>query len=563
MSPALAKHAAPISMLSWVFLALGLGVFALAGIGWSSHVRHDGDQVAAKVVYAGVPVEGLTPEAVEDVVAERAQQVLSQDVTIEVGDQALSVPLNRLGFSYDIATNTRDILETRHQGTVWSQFSSWAVGGFATAKVDEVWSFDRQAASTALEHHPGLTPTVVREPEIVSEDGHLIAVHGQAGTEADVDGIVDALSKIDLLNPPRTIEAVVDTRPPEVTDLQVDQLAEHLNDLTSEGVDVAVEGRQVVLPESTLNRYLSATVENGQLVPHVDGPGLQQTLESTFVGPVGDFTHPTFNVVDDQIQVVSVGETPPVCCKAGIGEWLGTRLIEGAAGPFSLPSRPSTDPELTALADGSYIVDKVSEFTTPHHCCETRVKNIDRIADIVRGYYLIPGETLSLNAFVGPRTKENGFFSAGAIRQGHLISEVGGGVSQFATTIFNAAFFAGLDFVEYQSHSIYFSRYPYGREATISNPRPDLSFTNTTPYPILIWTSYTDTSITVSMYSTNYVDVVDLGQTSSRRGQCTHVDTKRQRTYQDGTVVVDGFVADYRPAEGLDCNGKEIPEPDF
>ena len=51
-------------------------------------------------------------------------------------------------------------------------------------------------------------------------------------------------------------------------------------------------------------------------------------------------------------------------------------------------------------------------------------------------------------------------------------------MSQFATTIFNAAFFAGLDFVEYQSHSLQFSRYPAGREATISWPEPDLVFEN-------------------------------------------------------------------------------------
>ena len=176
----------------------------------------------------------------------------------------------------------------------------------------------------------------------------------------------------------------------------------------------------------------------------------------------------------------------------------------------------------------------MGEFTTPHNCCETRVRNIQRIADIVRGVYLVPGETISLNEYVGPRTVENGFFSAGAIRQGHLIEEVGGGVSQFATTIFNAAYFAGMDFVEYRSHSLYFSRYPYGREATISNPAPDLVMTNTTNHPILIWTSYTDESITVSMYSTKHIEIEELDQRTSSRGACTHVETDRQRTYPDG-----------------------------
>src|SRR5690606_41819913 len=67
-------------------------------------------------------------------------------------------------------------------------------------------------------------------------------------------------------------------------------------------------------------------------------------------------------------------------------------------------------------------------------------------------------------------------------RSSDLVPTVGGGVSQFATTLFNAAFFAGFDFLDYQSHSIYFSRYPYGREATISWPAPDLKIQNTTDY---------------------------------------------------------------------------------
>jgi vancomycin resistance protein YoaR len=266
-------------------------------------------------------------------------------------------------------------------------------------------------------------------------------------------------------------------------------------------------------------------------------------------------------MTDGVVGVLTPGEAPPVCCEAGVGEWLGQQILAGSTGPFGLQSRPTVDPALTAWADGSLIVENVGEFTTPHNCCESRVRNIQRIADIVRGVYLVPGETLSLNEYVGPRTAENGFIAAGAIRQGHLIQEVGGGVSQFATTIFNAAYFAGLDINEYRSHSLYFSRYPYGREATISNPAPDLVMTNTTAHPVLIWTSYTDTSITVSMYSTKNVEVAEIGQRTSSRGACTHVETDRQRTFTDGRVVVDTFIADYRPAEGIDCNGNPIPEP--
>jgi hypothetical protein len=63
------------------------------------------------------------------------------------------------------------------------------------------------------------------------------------------------------------------------------------------------------------------------------------------------------------------------------------------------------------------------------------------------------------------------------------------------------------------------------------------------------------------MYSTTNVEVAEIDQRTSSRGACTHVETDRQRTFSDGRVVVDTFLADYRPAEGVDCNGNPIPEP--
>lgn len=166
-----------------------------------------------------------------------------------------------------------------------------------------------------------------------------------------------------------------------------------------------------------------------------------------------------------------------------------------------------------------------------------------------------------MNDFVGERTREKGFVSAGTIQQGHFKDDVGGGISQFATTLFNAAFFAGLEFDDYQSHTIYISRYPYGREATLNYPDVDLAFINNTPYGVLMWAEYTGTSITLQMYSTQYWDVEETGQSSWRSGACRSVETFRTSTSPDGEVVEDSVQARYRPGEGLDCNGNATPKP--
>jgi hypothetical protein len=562
MSGDLAKHAAPLSVFTWAFLALGLLLFALAGLGWSNHVASEGELVAHNVSYAGVSMGGAVPSQVESTVADRAAAVLGHEVTIDFGEGELALPLETIGFSYDRQATAAAILGARHRGSVWRQFSSWAIGGLGTQVVEERWSFDPDQARIALDDHPGLTPIEVVEPRIEPDGrGRLVLIEGVIGTEADIDQIVERLGDVDLTRPPDRVEIDVETILPTVSEEQARETVDHLNELTGEGVEISVNGRHATLTAATVQAHLVIDLGGGDIGARFDGDGLHATLEDTIVGPVGPFLEPTFEVNDDDVTVMTTGEPPPVCCRPGVGEWLGGRIMDGASGPFGLQSRPTDDPALVAWADGSLIVEKVSEFTTPHACCETRVLNIQRMADLVRGVYLVPGETLSLNEFVGPRTVENGFLPAGAIRQGHLIQEVGGGVSQFATTIFNAAYFAGMDFEEYRSHTIYFSRYPYGREATISNPAPDLVMTNTTDYPILIWTSYTGESITVSMYSTSHIMVDELDQRTSRRGACTHVETDRQRSYPDGRVLVDTFVADYRPAEGVDCSGNPIPPP--
>jgi vancomycin resistance protein YoaR len=200
------------------------------------------------------------------------------------------------------------------------------------------------------------------------------------------------------------------------------------------------------------------------------------------------------------------------------------------------------------------IIEPIGTFTTNHAAGEPRVQNIHRIADIIQGAVIAPGATFSVNDYVGRRTTANGFVSAPVIDENYKFTEdVGGGISQFATTIFNAAFFSGLDIPSYFMHGIYISRYPYGRESTISFPSPDVRIRNNTPYGVLIWPTYTGTSITVTMYSTKYVSGEQTNQTKEMKGVCTAVTTERTRTYVDGRKTTDKFSGLYSPAEGVMC----------
>jgi vancomycin resistance protein YoaR len=158
-------------------------------------------------------------------------------------------------------------------------------------------------------------------------------------------------------------------------------------------------------------------------------------------------------------------------------------------------------PKLTTeQAEALGIRRQLGHFTTRHACCEARVKNIHRIADLLDHTVVRPGETFSVNAAVGPRSVDTGFVLAPGIEDGEMVDSIGGGVSQFATTLFNAVYFAGYDIVERQPHSYWFTRYPMGHEATLGYPKPDLAFKNDSAAGLVIDTSYTDTSITVTLF---------------------------------------------------------------
>ncbi|MGC4093945.1 MAG: VanW family protein [Polyangiaceae bacterium] len=180
------------------------------------------------------------------------------------------------------------------------------------------------------------------------------------------------------------------------------------------------------------------------------------------------------------------------------------RAARGTERRAELGLELGAEPELTtAQAEALSIRGRVSSFTTRHPCCERRVDNIHRIADLLDGLLVKPGETVSVNAVVGPRTAKNGFVPAPTIEEGEMVETIGGGISQFATTFFNALFYGGYDIIERQPHTYWFTRYPMGHEATLSFPKPDLIFRNDTQAGMLIHTAYSKTSISVIIFGDN------------------------------------------------------------
>ena len=206
--------------------------------------------------------------------------------------------------------------------------------------------------------------------------------------------------------------------------------------------------------------------------------------------------------------------------------------------------------EAEALAFSGF--SKLSDFSTFHSCCADRVVNIQTMANTVSGHVVMPGETFSINATVGARTSAKGYRPAGAIIGGYIVccdqpQNIGGGTSQFGTTFYNALYFAAVEDVPTNlrasgtvnsPHTLYFSRYPAGREATMSFPDHDIRFVNDTASPILITTHHigrTGTRINVKFWGDNGGRVVTARHSCRPPGSSTIFPEVNQPTSGCGT----------------------------
>jgi hypothetical protein len=178
------------------------------------------------------------------------------------------------------------------------------------------------------------------------------------------------------------------------------------------------------------------------------------------------------------------------------------------------------DPSVTTESlEAMGIRHLVSSFTTYMDCCQNRVVNIQLMADAVDMAIVAPGGNFNLNAYVGPRTEAKGYLPAGTIINFQLVDTIGGGVSQFATTLYNAVFWGGYQDIEHRPHTQWFSRYPEGIEATVNWGGPELIFRNNTDRHILINTRHTGTSVTVRIFGDNDGRIVK----GEQRGGRTHL----------------------------------------
>jgi vancomycin resistance protein YoaR len=503
-----------------------LGLLVLFGGIYLTGYLLTSDRVPRGTTVSGVDIGGLRPAAAKQTLADELEERAAEPIMVTAFSQRGRVDPAEAGMTVDIDASVEQAGGGRswHPARIWDSLT----GG---DDLEAVVTVDEDALDEELRGFTREVDTPAREGRVVFRGDSAVARQPRAGEVVDLDAARAAVRDAFLAEESAPVELPTTVDEPDVDKQDVSRaMEEFANPAVSASVLIELEGERIELRPRDYTRALSMVAEDGELVPRLHEKrlmrGLRPRMERSALAP----RDATVRLVGGRPQVVPAKRGVTFDPDDVTSAFLDVVVADGAERSLTVDGVVDRPDFTTAEARALRITEEVSEFTTYFPHSDYRNTNLGRAAELINGTVLKPGDVFSLNETVGERTAENGFTKGFIISDGVYKEDFGGGVSQVATTTFNAMFFAGLKDIEHKPHSFYIDRYPVGREATVAWPYVDLKFENDTPYGVLVeaWidpsSPSTSGAMHVRMWSTKYWRIV-AGQ--SERYNFTEPETRR------------------------------------
>ncbi len=495
-----------------LFALLPIALFLLpAGVFWVDRSIAEGE-VPRNVSIAGIDVSGLSYDDAILTIQAYEQQLQTTPAVFTVNDHQFQLDPSSVSVEADEVAAVDEAIAQRTEGGSISRFWSW-LGGFSEpVDVHLPITMDREAIDDQLSIWQDVAiPNRAYEGSVAVVDMEVVVEYPQSGEQLDIPSSTEIVVETLSILPGREARLPVAEHKPQVTNSDVDTAAVQVRRIINSDViltNADIDYAQTFTPEEISRAVYTEISTNPVEVTIL----LDQAVVSDLLEPhQSEFELPP---VSAKFKAkISNGEVYYIPGRYGTKEntpAVTEELLKAAkgskAGPF--PVSQGDEPRLTnEEADAYGPMGLVSKFTT-NTPGKNRVHNIHLMADTVDEYVVFPGQTFSINEVVGPRTVEKGYLEDCAIINGAVSCEghpanIGGGVSQFSTTLYNAVFYGCYEDVEHKPHSLYFSKYPEVIEATMGFPSPDVKFRNNSEAPVIIRTAYTSSTITVLFYGNN------------------------------------------------------------
>jgi vancomycin resistance protein YoaR len=478
--------------------AAGALVIALLAVGVV--FAGSADRIAAGVTVAGLNVGGLEAQQAEQKLAARARRLAAVPIAFKAGGRTWPIAPAQIALRVDWAAAVRHGLD-EGSGAIPLRGLKRVRLRLLGANVEPTASYEERTLDRRLDSIARAVDVRGREAAIVMRNGQPVVVPGEAGRKLDREAatgtIVGALSGFE--RSPVALPVVIDR--PAVTRDALAPVAEQVRLALSAPVRFVYKGVHWSVSPAQIATFLKLPTE-GQRQLGIGGPAARRYF-AALGKAVG---RPSREVA---FSVSSSGRATMIPSRNGRRLDVPATQRAFLAAALSTTDREAglvvvaAEPQLTTeRAKSLGITGLVGGYTTFYGGEPNRIHNVQLVARLIDRHLIGPGSTFSFNKTTGDRNAAKGFLEAPVIINGELKNGLGGGVCQVSTTVFNAAYEAGLSISERHNHALYISHYPLGRDATVNYPDTDLEFVNDTDHWLLLETIIGSSSLTVRLFGT-------------------------------------------------------------
>jgi vancomycin resistance protein YoaR len=469
--------------------------------------------IVSAIVYAGTPatlaegirvdgvdVGGLSQAEAALLLKQRAAASRGKPVTFTVAGRSFEVRASQVRLESDWAAA---VAAARHKGDGFGPLRGLRraelriFGGDVAPQA----RYDRRALERQVAQIASIVDQPHREAAVVRRGLHASTVPARAGRVLDRDAAAAAIvAALASMTRGERIALPTKVDEPKVTGPMLLRALTQTRTALSAPVVLTVGPTRYRLPRWRIAEVLELPA-NGATRLVIGGPGADKyfkRLQKVVNRPARDAQ---FVVITNGIRIRPALDARvvdvPTTARALLGA--AVRRLNRTA-PVAIATHPAKRTTEDAKAMG--INGIVSSYTTYYGGVPNRVHNVQVVSHLVDNTLIPPGKKFSFNATTGERNAAQGLLEAPVIINGELENGLGGGTCQVSTTVFNAAYEAGLPITARTNHALYISHYPQGRDATVNYPDIDLEFVNDTGHWLLLRTFVSESSLSVNLYGT-------------------------------------------------------------
>lgn len=400
------------------------------------------DSIIGKVSIMGMNVSNMTREEATLALEEIIENKMSEELILKKDDYETSINANQINAKYNIEKAVDEAFNMGRNGNIITNNYSILSSIIFGKDIECEMNYEHEALDKKIEDISSKLPGAVVDNSYYIEDEELVIVKGKRGLVVKKDELKDnIINEIKNINNKYAI-LNIPTEEVEPEPIDVEKIR---NEIYKEPQDA----------------YVSKNSETNKTEIHTEVDGI-------------DFA-------------ISLEEAK--------------KIVSEDKEEYTIPLK-ITKPEKTLddLGEEAF-ADKLATFSTRYDPTNrNRSNNIVISTNKIDGTIIMPGETFSYNQTVGERTIAEGYKEAGAYAGGRVVQDVGGGICQTSSTLYNAALLANLEIVDRSNHQFLTSYVDPGRDATVAWGSIDFKFKNTRTYPIKIKATAENGVCTMSIY---------------------------------------------------------------